>query len=268
MADRAGVSVTARNNAILSQLHADSVKAILFVTIRNGGALQMKLIRQWGIEGHLIGNHTVHHPYFNSQKVSLEDYEKEVLGCDSAISKLYGYRKLFRFTYLKEGNTLDKRDQFRQFMKSIDYRSAPVSIDASDWFYDDWMVKRLTQTPDYDLQKLKTAYLNHLWNRSVFYDSLSQKYLGRSVKHILLLHHNQINAFFLKDIIAMYHSNGWMIIDPEEAFADPVYSIEPRSMPAGESILRQIAVDNGAQNLRYPGEDGEYEKPILEALGL
>lgn len=62
-----------------------------------------------------------------------------------------------------------------------------------------------------------------------YYDSLSQQVLGRSVEHVLLLHHNLINALFLADVIHMFQGKGWTLIDSEVAFEDPVYAMRPNA---------------------------------------
>lgn len=52
------------------------------------------------------------------------------------------------------------------------------------------------------------------------------------------------------------------------AFQDPVYGARPRVLPAGESILWSLAKERGLTQLRYPGEDDVYEKPLLDRLHL
>ena len=113
-------------------------------------------------------------------------------------------------------------------------------------------------------------YLQHVWDRAQYYDSLSQKVLGRSVKHTLLIHHTQLNALFLNDLIVMFRSKGWRIISAREAFQDPVFQMEPDIVPAGESIVWSLAKATGRFDslLRYPGEDDVYEKPKMDKLGL
>ena len=88
------------------------------------------------------------------------------------------------------------------------------------------------------------------------------------MKHVLLLHHNLINALFLPDLIRMFWGKGWTIVSPSEAYDDPVYRLEPDVLPAGESLLWSLAKEKGIPGLRYPGEDERYEKPLLDALGL
>jgi peptidoglycan/xylan/chitin deacetylase (PgdA/CDA1 family) len=262
------LSPSERNTLLLQQLKDNGIKSALFLTLKNLHDSGFVLVRKWGEERHMIGNHTVTHPFFGNSKVTLKNFEQELLGCDSVIRNMPGYTKLFRFPFLNEGDTKAKRDGFRLFMKSIGYKPAPVSVDASDWYYNSRLLTKLKENPEYNVEPYRKAYLNHLWNRACYYDSLSKQVLGRSVKHILLLHHNTINAMFLGDIINMFNKKGWKVIDAETAFKDPVYKMEPKILPAGQSIIWGLAKEKKFKGLRYPGEDDTYEKPILDAFGL
>jgi peptidoglycan-N-acetylglucosamine deacetylase len=169
---------------------------------------------------------------------------------------------------LKEGNTIEKRDGFRAFLDANSYMSGPISVDASDWYYSERLSDRLKRDRHADTRPYRDAYLQHLYSRAQYYDDLSRAVLGRSVAHVLLLHHNLINALFLKDAIQMFRNKGWMLIDSDTAFRDPVYAMHPDVLPAGESILWALAKQKGVPGLRYPAEDDVYEKPILDHLGL
>ena len=255
MADRIGMTAAERNAAILRQLAEAKLKSIQFVTRTDTDERRFELIRDWGQEGHGVANHTATHPDFDSSTVSLNGFEQDVLKCDAAIRSLPGYTKLFRFPYLKEGNTLEKRDGFRLFLTSIDYRPAPVSVDISDWYYNERLRERLKKSPTTDRTLYRDAYLQHLYSRAVYYDGLSKAVLGRSILHVTLLHHKLINALFLADAVQMFRDMGWHVIDATTAFDDPVYSIGPDILPAGESILWALAKQHGMTGLRWPGED-------------
>ena len=266
MADEAGLSAADRNSAILRQLAEAHLKSILFVTRTDADPKRNALIRQWGLEGHHIGNHTATHANFN--ETSLADFERELLGCDGALRDMPGFSRRFRFPYLKEGDSAAKRDAFRAFLESISYLAGPVSVDASDWYYSARLSARLRKQPAADRLAYRDAYLRHLYDRAQYYDRLSQAVVGRSVAHVLLLHHNLINALFLSDVIQMFKDKGWAVVDSEAAFNDPVYAMRPNTAPAGESILWALAKEKGVTGLRYPAEDDIYEKPILDRLGL
>jgi len=266
MADNIRLGPADRNAAILRQLAQAHLKSILFVTRTDTDRTRNDLIRQWGAEGHQIGNHTATHPDFD--EVSLADFEQELVTCENAIRDMPGYARRFRFPYLKEGDTQEKRDGFRGFLASKSYTTGPVSVDASDWYYNARLGNRLKKDPNANILPYRDAYLRHLYDRAQYYDGLSRTVLGRSVAHVLLLHHNLINALFLKDVIQMFIDKGWTLIDSDAAFRDPVYDMHPDTLPAGESIIWALAKLRGVPGLRYPAEDDVYEKPILDRLHL
>jgi peptidoglycan-N-acetylglucosamine deacetylase len=268
MGDSVRMTAAQRNSAILEQLAEAKVRSVLFVTRTDGDQRRMDLVRQWGEQGHGVGNHTATHPDFDGKEMTLERYQQDMLECDQAIHTLPGYTKIFRYPYLKEGDTAAKRDGFRRFLKSYDYRTGHVSVDTSDWYYNSRLRDRLAKDPGADVKPYRDAYLNHVYERAQYYDELSRKVLGRSVLHVTLMHHNLINALFLRDVIRMFRAKGWQVIDAQAAFEDPVYKAEPDILPAGESILWALAKEKKVPDLRWPGEDDSYEKPILDRLGL
>jgi peptidoglycan-N-acetylglucosamine deacetylase len=266
MSDNIGLSAAQRNAAILAQLADAHLKSFLFVTRTDDDRKRNELIRAWGQAGQRIGNHTATHP--DLDQVSLAAYQQDFLACDRAIREMPGYTRRFRFPFLKEGNTFEKRDGFRAFLDSNRYKPAPVSVDTSDWYYSDRLRERLKVDPRADPLPYRDAYLHHLDDRTSYYDRLARTVLGRSVAHVMLLHHNLINALFLRDVIKMLRAKGWTLIDADVALQDPVYEARPEILPAGESILWAIAKEKGVAGLRYPGEDDVYEKPLLDRLHL
>lgn len=265
------LSAEARNRGLLDSLRAHSTQAAMFVCARFvDNEKGQKLLSAWDAGGHIIGNHTYSHMEYADANVSFEKFSQDVLKGEAVIKKHPQFKKIFRFPYLKEGDTVEKRDRMRAFLKAQGYRNGHVTIDASDWYVDQRMRARLTKNPDADLTPYRDYYLQHIWERSLFYDDLSRKVLGRSVKHTLLLHHNVLNGLFLGDLLSMYKQKGWKLVKAEEAFRDPVFSAAPNITPAGESLIWALAKETGKfeKLLRSPGEDGEYEKERMDKLGL
>lgn len=261
-----------RNRAILDALHSHGdLKAALFVACRYLDSDKgVALLREWDRAGHLIGNHSFSHKFLNSDKVTAEVFEADILKCEALIKDLPHFQKLFRFPYLKEGETAAKRDAVRTFLKENGYRTGHVTIDASDWAIDDRLTARLSKDPLADTKPYRDFYLGHMWQRALYYDDLARKVLGRSVQHTILVHFNLLNALFLGDLLDMFTSKGWKLIDAAQAFNDPVFSATPKTVPAGESIIWALAKETGKfeKLLRYPGEDSEYEKAAMDKLGL
>lgn len=255
------------NEAILGVLKQHRIHAALFVIgscVDNDRGKQ--ILQSWNDAGHIIGNHTYSHvPY--GGRMLFDDFSKDMLRCEPLISGYSNFARLFRFPALKEGRTAEQRDQMRAFLDKHAYRNGCVTIDASDWYYDQRLRDRLAKDPGFDVQRYRQPYLDHMWDRAQYYDSLSRKVLGRSVPHTVLIHYNLINTLFLADLLALFKKNGWQCINAREAFDDPVFRREPNIVPAGESLIWALAKEKGGFDLRYPGEDGEYEKDKIDRIG-
>jgi peptidoglycan-N-acetylglucosamine deacetylase len=250
--------------------HLGKNRAFLFATGQNvDNPHGAGILKRWSAAGHPIGNHTYRHqPLFG--KITPEEFEADILRNENVLREYSGFRKVFRFPALKEGQTRELRDRFRSFLSAHGYRNGAVTIDASDWYYNQRLLARIQAVPDFDVRLYRQPYLDHIWDRARFYDQLSRDVLGRSVRHTLLIHYNLLNSLFLGDLLAMFRSRGWGVIDAEEAFSDPVFTRRPDTAPAGESLIWALAKETGKfeERLRYPGEDDVYEKPLLDRLQL
>jgi hypothetical protein len=257
------------NARLLDVMRKHQTRPALFVIGRNADSETGRaLIQPWKQAGYLIGNHTYSHRSYDAQ--TFEEFSADALHADKVLAPDLSTPRLFRFPALKEGNTADKRDRMREFLTMHGYRIGHVTIDASDWYYDNRLRQRLAADAAFDLSRFREPYLDHLWDRAQFYDSLSVKVLGRSVPHTLLIHWNLLNSLFLGDVLEMFRMRSWRIINAADAFRDPIFLRAPKTVPAGESLLWSLAKETGKFDrlLRYPGEDDVYEKPKLDQLGL
>jgi peptidoglycan-N-acetylglucosamine deacetylase len=87
---------------------------------------------------------------------------------------------------------------------------------------------------------------------------------------VLLLHHNLLNALFLGDLIQQFRALGWTIVDPEKAFADPFYDLQPERPAPGQSLLLSLARSQGAKVALHDRlvDDGDFEITELDRLGF
>ena len=241
---------------------------MFFVTVNNGTDQPegLAMLRRLSESGHLIANHTVTHPDFNDETTSVDALSHEILVCDDVIRGLPGYRKLFRFPFLREGGSVSKRDGIRTFLREQGYRIGYVSIDTSDWLLDRKLGHALAADPALDLGPWRDLHLAALWDNAQAYDRLARQLYGREVKHVLLLHHNLVNALFIGDVVDMFRGRGWKIVGPDEAFDDAAYQVAPMLAPVDGSVLettaRALGVSvrvsmAGARSERRVGEDAD-----------
>jgi len=246
-------------------------QAALFVCGKNvDDPRGASILRAWSDAGHLLGNHTWDHTSYSASTTQPEQFQSGILRCHELIRGYKNFRPLFRFPQLKEGRTAERRDAMRAWLAKQGYRNGHVTIDASDWYFDARLRARLAREPDFDCTRFRAPYLAHIAGRADYYESLTLRVLGHSIPHTLLLHYNLINMLFLGDVAESFLKRGWRVIDAAEAFDDPVFRREPRIAPAGESLIWALARESGRFDgeLRYPAEDGEYEKAELDRLGL
>ena len=261
------------NQMILSTLEKEELTAVFFVTGKNKLDTKGKfLLKNWSDKGHVIANHTFSHPHFNSEKVGVKDFERELIKTDQIISTYDTYAKLFRFPYLKEGNTEKKISGFRNVLKKYGYQNGSVTIDASDWYVNSELIKFIKKNgKDHPKVNLyKEFYLQHILERANYYENLSYELNNRHIPHTLLLHHNLSSALFLDDLIQKFKAEGWEVINADAAFQDEIFKINPNVNPAGESLIWSLAKESGKyeDELRYPAEDSRYEIPKMKKLGL
>jgi peptidoglycan/xylan/chitin deacetylase (PgdA/CDA1 family) len=175
---------------------------------------------------HLLANHSFRHLHLS--ELSLEGFEDELKKTETLLSHYSNYRKWFRFPYLDYGdrNALGGTDRKRcaafLLLRQEGYQHGYVTINTFDWYVDGQLKKAAKEGKKIDWDQLKKAYLSLL---DVWIDAYHKRWSGVLQKHfvhVLLLHSNDLNAFFLQDIVKMIRQKNWVIVTPEKAFQSPI----------------------------------------------
>lgn len=249
------------NARLLTSLREARVKAVLFPAAgRIDTAEGLALVRAWGEAGHVIGNHTYSHANLNAAEVTAEMFVADARRAESVLRGMPGWRRWLRFPYLKEGGDAAERDTVRAWMSTHGYRPTPPSVDTSDWHYNQRFLAMREGCALCEDPVLLRAYIDHLLDRARYYDTLALGLFGRSPRHVLLLHTNAINAEYLDEVIDAFRAAGWRFVPATRAYRDRLYTLAPRTVPAGESIVWAAARERGVPGLRYPAEDAVYEQ--------
>ena len=269
LSDTVLMTGTERDTAIRAALRHHRVRAGGFVAGKYiTDTAGERVLAGWSDDGHIIGNHSFSHRYFNGENPAA--LMADILKCEELLSGHAAYRKLIRLPYLPERKTPAGSDAMRTLLSQHGYRNAHVTIDTSDWYIDNRLRARLAAQPGSAITPWRRCYLAHIWDRATFYDGLAQAVFGHSIDHTILLHHRLTTGLFLDDLLSMFRARGWRLIDARTAFASPLFALEPNALPAGQSLVWSAAKADGRfeKQLRYPAEDGAYEAPKLDALGL
>jgi len=99
------------------------------------------------------------------------------------------------------------------------------------------------QNKKIDYNKVKAIFLKHIIDGVEFYDKLAIETLGRSPKHIILLHVKDATVLFIEDLVLELQKRGWTFISAAEAAKDPLYSMKPKNTTSTYGILAQVAIE-------------------------
>ena len=253
-----------RTDMLLDALQKSGVEQVMFfVTTKHVTDKTQYQMQQYQAKGHLIANHSDQH--LSLQRVSLEDYQKDLLKADGILKSWQNFVPLFRYPFLNEGREQGKVDSMNAFFKEMGYENGYVTVDNYDWYMDSLYQRAIKSDKQVDMEGLKKLYVETLWQAIAFYDAIAMEHLGRSPKHVLLLHDNDLAAYFIDDLVEHIKAQGWKIISPKEAYQDPIATIIPKTLFTGQGRVAALAKDKGAiaRRLVHPAEDEQYLEQLF-----
>jgi peptidoglycan/xylan/chitin deacetylase (PgdA/CDA1 family) len=216
-----------RDLKILSALKDARITAAFFCNSPTREVKGLERLKNFAKHGHLIANHTADHPDIN--KISIADFVKNIDKADRELKTLPNFRKWFRYPFLHEGKNSQDVEAVRLFLKKGGYINGYVTIDTEDWYVDEVLRKKVLLGKRYDENLLCQTYARMMTDEGDLFDEMSIKALGRSVKHIILLHETDLNAICLTKLIQAFKNKQWSFISPDVAYKDPISLKEPKS---------------------------------------
>lgn len=213
----------------------------------------LKVFKMWREAGYPLGNHTYTHMDLN--KVKNADYIKDIDLNEAALKKENQNLdwKFFRYPYLHEGNSLEKRDAIRKHLKNKGYKIAQVTIDFEDWSWNEPYVRCLRQKDKSSIQWLKKSYLTNANEILLRADKSTKALFKRPVKHILLLHVGAFDAEVLDELLVNYKKLGAEFITLSEAMSDEIYNLDPAMAAAQGAEFQYQVLNSRKQKLQDIG---------------
>jgi peptidoglycan-N-acetylglucosamine deacetylase len=206
------------------------------------------VLRLWRDAGNRLGNHTWSHP--NLQNLSVADYEAEIVRNEPVLAELGGDWHWFRYPYLSEGETPQKRDEVRSVLAGRGYHIAPATMMFGDWLYSEPYARCVTAHNHASVARMETLYFTAAAANIAYYRRMSQALYGHDIPYVLLLHIGAFEARTLPRLIALYRKHGFKFVSLEQAEADPYYrAFYDPSLPAPPNDLEHAMA---ARNLTPP----------------
>ena len=261
-----------RTTRLIAGLERAGVEqAAFFVTTGNldsttGGA---ERIARYVAAGHVLANHT--HSHWHLSEVTAEQYLADIDRAAAWLAPQAANRPWMRYPFLDEGGSDQaKVAAVRAGLAARGLSNGVVTIDASDWGYDDMATQAKAAGQPIDMAALGELWVESHVQSAEFNDDLARRVLGRSPAHVMLLHEADVTALYVADLVAALRANGWSIITADEAFADPLAKMLPDVPSAQGTITEMVAWERGFPAPRWYARNNqalataEFERRVLK----
>lgn len=223
------------------------------ITIHNRPELK-SLLAEWRNAGFSLGNHTYSHWSFAEKsldefKADIEKNEPTLIDYGMSIQEI----KVFRFPFLQEGETQEKRNGLRNYFKERSYRIAPVTLNFEDWAWGEPFARCHQQKDQKLTGELKELYLKQAQKHLIASQKMVEVLFGKDKKipHILLLHATAVTGEFLDSLLADYKKLGVTFISLEQALKNPIFSedtgyVQKSGVPLFTQMVEMKKIDWGS----------------------
>ena len=214
----------ATNYLILDALKRHEVKATGFVV---GNQIEggYDILGEWLNQGHALGNLTWSGQDFN--ELGPDQFITDIrMGSEALEPMLSGFgqkKRYFRYPFLHYGDTPDRRNKVARFLSKQGWTVCPATVLPEDYLYDLNLIKLGKQPDSAKYRQLMNDYINHVLDELERVERLATNIAGRSVRHVLQLRANRLNAGCLDELLKALHDAGYRFISLDQALKDEIY---------------------------------------------
>src|SRR5579884_346483 len=202
------------------------------------------VLEAWRAAGNPLGNHGWSH--MNLNQTPLSKFEDDVTRNEAILSKWMKEADWhwFRYPFLAEGETAEKRAAFRDFLAQHGYKIAAVTMSFADYEWNEPYARCQTKNDDNAIKLLEDSYLKAADQSADYYRNLSRSLFGHDIPYVLLMHIGAFDAEMLPKLLEIYRSKGFQFVTLQDAEHDEFYraAIDPR-LSAGTDSLEGAAIE-------------------------
>jgi peptidoglycan/xylan/chitin deacetylase (PgdA/CDA1 family) len=204
----------------------------------------------WVDGGMNIGSHTWSHISLTSN--SAEAFEKDIALNEEALAAYAGGRDWhwFRYPFLWEGDTLDKRRAVRSYLREHGYRVAQVSLDFEDYAWNDAYARCAAKQDAAAIAWLKQSYLETATEYIRMGREEQQIAFGHEISNVILLHATAFTTLMLPDLVNLLRTQGFQFASLPDVEKDPAYALDPDAALKYGGTLPDQFMDS--RHLPYP----------------
>jgi peptidoglycan/xylan/chitin deacetylase (PgdA/CDA1 family) len=181
----------------------------------------------WLDAGMNIGSHTWSHMSLSSN--AAEAFERDIALNEPALAQ-YGEMRdwhWFRYPFLWEGDTLEKRRAVRSYLSAHGYRVAQVTLDFEDYAWNDAYARCSATRDAAAITWLKQSYLETAAEYIKLGREEQQIAFGHEVPNVMLLHATAFTTLMFPDLLDFLRSQGFSFAGLAQVETDPAYAQDP-----------------------------------------
>ena len=184
-------------------------------------------LRIWVDGGMKIGNHTWSHPSLSD--LSAEAYENEIARNEPALAQYGGALDWhwFRYPFLAEGDTAEKRDAVRGWLGAHGYRVAQVTLNFEDYTWNDAYGRCVAKQDAAAITWLRQSYLENAAEYMKLGREEEQIAFGHEIPNVLLLHATAFTTQMLPELIDLMRREGFRFAALKKVERNAVYAQDP-----------------------------------------
>ena len=212
--------------AILKERHVPTVYGFVNAKKLEGNADGAEALKLWAA-AEPVGNHTYSH--MDLEQNPPEAFEREIEQDEPALELLEARDNWhwFRYPYLHEGDTVEKRRAVRAYLKAHGYRIAQVTLDWEDYLWNTAYARCAEKKDVKAMEWLRSSYLS---TASAFLDlgrEQAKLIYGHEINYVLLMHLGAYSSTILPDALDLLKQKGFTLVTLEEAESDAAYEGDP-----------------------------------------
>jgi len=219
------------------------------------------VLKAWRAADEPLGSHTYSHPSLND--ITPAEFESEIAKNEPLLTDLMAGQDWhwFRYPFLWEGDTLEKRRAVRTYLQKNGYQIAQVSLDFEDYLWNEPYARCVAKHDDTAIDSLRASYLATADQYITLFRDLTHTLYGRDIPYVLLLHIGAFDSKMLPDLISLLRKRAFTFTTLPDAMKDPAYREDPDvALKYGGTFQEQIAA---ARHIKIPPNSKPYKQ--LEA---
>ena len=228
---------------IIAALHEARVAPVYgFV---NGADLEQHpgdedVLKAWREAGNMLGDHSWSHMNLNQH--SLEEFEADVNRNQPLLMQMMKDKNedwhWFRFPFLAEGDTSEKRAGIRKFLAQRGYKIAAVTMSFGDYQWNEPYARCKSKGDEKAIALLQSSFLSAAEDSISYYREMSRALYDHDIPYVLLMHIGALDAEMLPRLLSLYQSKGFEFVTLEKAESNEFYrqDTDPSLPPASDTL--------------------------------